>query len=97
MNRLNNILVAVDFSDCSKAALAQAVRIAGWNGAALHALHVIEPLVVSDVAWAMEATEFRREQPGVPAGAREAHRLGCVKPAARRKSASSWARPFMKC
>ena len=58
MNRLSNILVAVDFSDCSKAALAQAVRIAGWNGAALHALHVIEPQAVSDVALAMEATEF---------------------------------------
>ena len=56
MNQLKNILVAVDFSDCSQAALAQAVRIAGWNGAALHALHVIEPIVVSDVAWAMHAT-----------------------------------------
>jgi universal stress protein E len=58
MNRLSNIFVAVDFSDCSKAALAQAVRIAGWNGAALHALHVIEPQAVSDVALGMEATEF---------------------------------------
>jgi len=28
MNQLKNILVAVDFSDCSKAALAQAVRLA---------------------------------------------------------------------
>jgi nucleotide-binding universal stress UspA family protein len=56
MNQLKNILVAVDFSDCSKAALAQAVRIAGWNGAGLHALHAIEPLVVSDVALAMHAT-----------------------------------------
>lgn len=50
MNHLKNILVAVDFSDCSKAALAQAVRLAGWNGATLHALHVIEPLVVASVA-----------------------------------------------
>lgn len=57
MNQLKNILVAVDFSDCSKAALAQAVRIAGWNGAKLHAIHVIEPLVVSNVAWSMHATD----------------------------------------
>lgn len=56
MNQIKNILVAVDFSDCSKAALAQAVRIAGWNGAALHAQHVIEPIVVSDLAWAGRAT-----------------------------------------
>lgn len=56
MNQLKTILVAVDFSDCSKAALAQAVRIAGWNGAKLHALHVIEPLVVSNVAWSMDAS-----------------------------------------
>ena len=58
MNQLKNILVAVDFSDCSKAALAQAVRLAQWNGARLHALHVIEPLVVTDVAWAMHASEL---------------------------------------
>lgn len=55
MNQLKNILVAVDFSDCSKAALAQAVRIAGWNGARLHAVHVIEPLVVAGVASAIQA------------------------------------------
>lgn len=57
MNQLKNILVAVDFSDCSKAALSQAIRIAGWNGAKLHALHVIEPLVVTDVAWSMHAPQ----------------------------------------
>lgn len=51
MNQLRNILVAVDFSDCSQAALAQAVRLAAGNGARLHALHVIEPIVVSDLAW----------------------------------------------
>jgi len=58
MNQLKNILVAVDFSDCSKAALAQAVHIARWNGARLHALHVIEPLVVTDVALAMHASQL---------------------------------------
>lgn len=55
MDQLKNILVAVDFSDSSKAALAQAVRLADGNDARLHALHVIEPLVVSDLAWAMHA------------------------------------------
>jgi len=41
---LNNILVAVNLSGCSKAALAQAVCIAGWNGAARQARHGIELL-----------------------------------------------------
>ncbi len=58
MNQLKNILVAVDFSDCSKAALPQAVRIAGWNDARLHALHVIEPLVVTDAVLAMHANQI---------------------------------------
>jgi len=42
MNALTTVLAAVDFSDCSKAALRQAVRIARWNDATLHVLHVIE-------------------------------------------------------
>jgi nucleotide-binding universal stress UspA family protein len=58
MNQLKNILVAVDFSGCSKAALTQAIRIASWNGARLHALHVIEPLDVADVEWARHVTHF---------------------------------------
>lgn len=57
MSQIKSILVAIDFSDCSKAALAQAVLIADWNRAKLHALHVIEPLVVSNVAWSMHSTE----------------------------------------
>lgn len=50
MNRLKNILVGVDFSDCSKAALAQAARLAQWNGARLHVVHILESLVVSEFA-----------------------------------------------
>lgn len=67
MNQLKNILVAVDFSDCSRAAMAQAVRLAGWNGATLHALHVIDPLVAASVASGTrlspsEADQFVQEQ-----------------------------------
>lgn len=58
MNQLQNILVAVDFSPCSKAALAQAVRIAGWNHARLHVLHVVEPLVIADLAWSTHETRL---------------------------------------
>lgn len=50
MNRLRSILVGVDFSDCSKAALAQAARLAQWNEARLHVVHVLESLVMSELA-----------------------------------------------
>ncbi len=41
MDRLKTILVAVDFSLCSTDAFRQAARIAAWNNAKLHALHVV--------------------------------------------------------
>jgi nucleotide-binding universal stress UspA family protein len=41
MNRLKTILVAVDFSLCSSDAFRQAARLAAWNNARLHALHVV--------------------------------------------------------
>lgn len=40
VDRLKNILVGVDFSLCSVAALTQAVRIAALDGSRLHILHV---------------------------------------------------------
>jgi universal stress protein E len=49
MDRLQSVLVGIDFTPCSKAALAQAVRIAQWNRATLRAVHVIETLVVTDL------------------------------------------------
>jgi nucleotide-binding universal stress UspA family protein len=49
MHRLKSILVGVDFSECSKAALQQAARMAKWNGATLHVLHVIESMVVTEL------------------------------------------------
>ncbi len=42
MDHLKNILVAVDFSSCSAAALKQAARIATLNRARVSALHVVE-------------------------------------------------------
>jgi nucleotide-binding universal stress UspA family protein len=52
MNKLNKILAGIDFSDRSRSALEQAVRLAKWNNARLHALHSIEYLTLSDAAWA---------------------------------------------
>lgn len=49
MDRLNSIIAAVDFTPGSAAALAQAVRIAGWNQAKLHAVHIIETLVAMEL------------------------------------------------
>ena len=37
MNKLKTILVGADFSDCSRSALEQAVRLARWNHARLQA------------------------------------------------------------
>jgi nucleotide-binding universal stress UspA family protein len=41
MNRLGKILAAIDFSPCSADAFRQACRIADWNRAELHAIHVL--------------------------------------------------------
>lgn len=50
MNKLKTILVAVDFSTGSHAALEQAARAAVVNNAALHVLHVVDSVVVSTLA-----------------------------------------------
>lgn len=42
MNKLNSIIVGVDFSECSRCALEQAVRLARWNKARLNIIHVID-------------------------------------------------------
>ena len=42
MDRLTNIIAAVDFSPCSEVALRQAARIAAWNKARLSAVHVLD-------------------------------------------------------
>lgn len=53
MNKLKNILVAVDFSPASQAALAQAVRLARWNGAKLRVLHGLDETDLAETATAM--------------------------------------------
>jgi universal stress protein E len=68
MEHLKSILCAVDLSDCSRCALAQASRIAKRDGAALTVLHVIEPRVVEDLEEMMpEGSDVRK---GVLDGAR---------------------------
>lgn len=57
MNRLRSILVGVDFSNHSRAALAQAVRISTWNGAKLNLVHVIDALVLADLGRLLKAPE----------------------------------------
>lgn len=42
MNKLKTILVGVDFSECSRCALEQAVRLARSNNASLSVIHVID-------------------------------------------------------
>lgn len=54
MKILNTILVAVDFSTGSRAALEQAARIAHLQGAALHVLHVINSAAVTAQAESRE-------------------------------------------
>jgi universal stress protein E len=55
MDRMNSILVGVDFSGCSKVALGQALRIAAWNRARVGAVHILDTLVMADVEFAMAA------------------------------------------
>jgi nucleotide-binding universal stress UspA family protein len=54
MNQLKRILLGTDFSPCSTAALNQAARLARWNNARLRAVHVIDELVVSEYAEALQ-------------------------------------------
>jgi nucleotide-binding universal stress UspA family protein len=42
MRKLGSIVVGIDFSDSSRAALGHAARIADWSGAALHAVHIVD-------------------------------------------------------
>ena len=43
MIRITHVLCAVDFSECSRSALACAVRVAGWYSARVTAFHVVAP------------------------------------------------------
>ena len=56
MNTLKTILVAVDFSTGSHAALEQASRIARLQGAQLHVLHVVDASAVATLADSRESS-----------------------------------------
>lgn len=49
MNRARSIVVGIDFSPCAFSALRQALRIARWNQAQLHVLHVISSEVAAEL------------------------------------------------
>ena len=41
MEGLESIVVGLDFSHCSRAALAHAQRVASWAGAQVHPVHLV--------------------------------------------------------
>lgn len=53
MDEVRSIVVGIDFTEGSRAALAQAQRLAAALGATVHAVHMLEPLVVSDLQAAL--------------------------------------------
>ncbi len=63
MNALRNIVVGLDFTPASRAALRQAARMAAWNEAALHAVHVVESSWIDDLAGVLgiDRDRFARE------------------------------------
>lgn len=70
MTALSSIVVGLDFSECSRVALTHAQRIAGWSGAALHAVHVVEPPGSRAPGWAVAAAAPSGPQPDPVAEAR---------------------------
>lgn len=71
MNTLKTILVAVDFSTGSRAALEQASRIARLQGAKLHVLHVVDSTAVATLASSREST-YESQATSATEGARTA-------------------------
>ena len=74
MNKLKSILAGVDFSECSQAAMRQAVRMAHWNEARLQVLHCVEYVTLSDRAWASHIPQERLEREAVAEAQRSLHR-----------------------
>ena len=70
MHQLKNIVVGVDFSRFCQVALKQSIRLARWDNAKLHVIHVIDSEVVDDVQKSLdvEVEKFGEE---VKANARE--------------------------
>lgn len=55
MNPIKSIAVGVDFTAGSAAALREALRIAQWNRAVVHGVHVIDALVAAELEEALSA------------------------------------------
>lgn len=66
MRTLRSIVIGIDFSDTSRVALEHAVRIAGWSGAGLHAVHIVD---TGD--YPIPAAHLTDLQRGIRAGLRE--------------------------
>jgi len=62
MNQLKSVLVGVDFSECSRCALEQAVRLARWNHASLNVIHVMDSSALDNFMTKLppELDELRR-------------------------------------
>src|SRR5512136_736530 len=56
MNKLKTILVGVDFSECSRCALEQAVRLARWNDAGLRVIHALPSPSLNSAVEAFQPT-----------------------------------------
>ena len=57
MNKLNTIIVGVDFSECSRSALEQAARMSTWNQATLRIIHAVEYLTLSEATEVLQLTD----------------------------------------
>jgi nucleotide-binding universal stress UspA family protein len=53
MDKLTSIVVGIDFSECSAAALKEAIRLARWNRATIRVIHIIDTLVVTELEEAL--------------------------------------------
>jgi universal stress protein E len=74
MNKLKTILVGVDFSECSRCALEQAVRLAKWNNAGLRLIHAMAaPSLDADDDTMQSTLDELRERMREHAIARLAH------------------------
>lgn len=62
MKKLNKILVGIDFSSFSEAALCQGVRITDWNQSELSLLHVIDTHVLGDLDEAINISKKTLEE-----------------------------------
>jgi nucleotide-binding universal stress UspA family protein len=64
MQGLASIVVGLDFSECSRVALAHALRVASWAGAQVHPVHVVDA-PIDEVREDATLTELQR---GIQAG-----------------------------